>query len=327
MAMSESIDVLAIVQDLGIEIVHQTSKRYNCLCPFHHNTDSPAFSIDREEGLWICFNDDCGKAGNLEQLVMQLTDRSEPEAMRYIYKHSMGSRGPTDFLEMLEEQFNKENDFPMFPQQVIDETVRKFWLTDEAQEYMHGRGFNDNTLRDFQVGYTNKSGGLVTVPVYTPTGHHAVGLVGRGIHKKIFDNSKGLPRNHTLFNLHRARKVKGSVVVVESAFDAMTVEQAGFPNVVACLGSVVTAKHFELLERNFNKVIVFSDNDEAGMSMRKKIEQGVKGAAVLHASAGYGTLYPSEGRSGAPKDASDLRSEQIQQMIKYAKNAVDSGIA
>lgn len=319
------VNVLSIVNELGLTVVHQTSQRYNCLCPFHHNTDSPAFSIDKHEGLWICFNEDCGRRGNLEQLVMELTKRSEPEAMRYIYKHSMSDSSAADFLEMLEESFGKSESLPIFPQKVVDETVRKFWLTKSAQEYMHNRNFEDKTLRDFQIGYTNKAGGLVTVPVYTPDGKHPVGIVGRGIQRKAFENSKGLPRNHVLFNLHRARRVSSKVIVVESSFDAMAIEQAGFPNVVATLGSVVTANHFQLLQKNFNTVVVFSDNDEAGISMREKIESGVNGAAVLHAAAGHGTLYPSEGRGGkAPKDACDLFPEQIQQMMKNARTTVKS---
>lgn len=316
------VNVLSIVNELGLKVVHQTSQRYNCLCPFHHNTDSPAFSIDKYEGLWICFNEDCGRAGNLEQLVMELTDRSEPEAMRYIYRHSMSDSSASDFLEMLEEQFSKKTDLPEFPQKVVDETVRKFWLITDAQDYMHSRGFEDKTLKDFQVGYTNMRGGMVTVPVYTPNGEHPVGIVGRGIRIKAFENSKGLPRNHVLFNLHRARTVSSKVIVTESSFDAMAIEQAGFPNVVATLGSVVTTGHFQLLEKNFNTIVVFSDNDDAGMSMREKIEVGVKGASVLHAAMEDGILYPSEGKGGkAPKDACDLYPEQIQQMMKNATTA------
>jgi DNA primase len=328
MATSQSIDVLGIIQNLGIEIVHNTDQRFNCYCPFHNNTDSPAFSIDRYEGLWICFNEGCGESGNLEQLIMKISHRTEPEAMRYMYKHSMGSKSPTDFLEMLEEQFEKKDDLPLFPQQVVDETVRKFWDNPKAMNYMAGRGFGKEVLKSFQVGYTNKSGGQITVPLYSPTGSHPVGMVGRCIDRKMFDNSKGLPRNHTLFNLSRARRISSTCVIVESAFDAMSIEQAGFANVVAFLGSVVSQEHCRLLEKNFSKVIIFSDDDAAGVQMRKKLEAGLNGTAVLHASAGYGILYPSEGNDGErPKDAGNLSPEQITTMIKNAKNAASCGVA
>lgn len=39
-------------------------------CPLHDNTDTPAFSIHQEEGVWQCFG--CGERGSLEYLANRL---------------------------------------------------------------------------------------------------------------------------------------------------------------------------------------------------------------------------------------------------------------
>jgi DNA primase len=60
------------------------------------------------------------------------------------------------------------------------------------------------------------------------------------------------------------------VYVVESSFDAIRLDQVGFP-AVATLGSNVSNIQIELLQKYFNNIIVIADNDEAGGNMKDKI--------------------------------------------------------
>lgn len=319
--------VRSVIDALNIEIVNDTDKRFNCLCPFHGNTDTPAFSISKEEGLWICFNESCAQRGTLEHLVMQHTGRTSMEALRFIANRNPASNEDS-LSDLLGDAFAPEPEWPQFPQMAVNEMVSMFWEHPEAIEYMESRGFTDEVLREFEVGYSPREGGQVVYPVHNPNGSLCVGVVGRGIEYKFFDNSKGLPRKKVLFNLHNARKKSKSVIVVESGFDVMRIHQAGFPNTVATLGSSVSDGQLELMERNFTEIIVFSDNDEAGMSMRRKVQMKIKGAAVLHAATDYDTLYPSEGiKTGVPKDAGDLRIEQIKQMLNNPLTSYDVGLA
>lgn len=318
--------VKSVLDAIGVTVVASTAKRYNCLCPFHRNTDTPAFSISREEGVWICFNESCAETGNLPQLVQRLTDRTEMEALRFI---NMRGEAVNDrsLSEILDDAFAPKQEWPHFPQQVVDQLVKNFWLTPKAQDYMHGRGFTDDTLRFFEIGFSPKMGGQVTYPVHTPNGDQCVGVVGRGVSKKFFDNSKSLPKKDVLYNLHNARRHSSSVIVVESGFDAQRIHQAGFPNTVATLGSSLGNEQIELMERNFTDIIVFSDNDDAGMSMRKHIMDRTKTAAVLHAAWDYDTLFPTEGISaGVPKDAGDLSVEQIKHMVNNPLTSYEAGI-
>jgi DNA primase len=58
--------------------------------------------------------------------------------------------------------------------------------------------------------------------------------------------------------------------VVESSFDAIRLDQCGFP-AVATLGANVSKIQTDLLQKYFNEIYVIADNDEAGGNMKNKI--------------------------------------------------------
>ena len=70
-----------------------------------------------------------------------------------------------------------------------------------------------------------------------------------------------------LFNHHRARKPahdSGEVIVVEGYVDAIAMSEAGFPNVVAPLGTALTTDQCALLWAMANEPILCFDGDNAG---------------------------------------------------------------
>ena len=69
--------------------------------------------------------------------------------------------------------------------------------------------------------------------------------------------------------MHRV-KSSSIVYVVESSFDAIRLDQVGFP-AVATLGANVSISQIRLLEKYFNNVVLVADNDEAGSIMKDKL--------------------------------------------------------
>ena len=70
-----------------------------------------------------------------------------------------------------------------------------------------------------------------------------------------------------LFNHHRARKSahdSGEIIVVEGYIDAIAVSEAGFPNVVAPLGTALTPDQCALLWAMASEPILCFDGDNAG---------------------------------------------------------------
>ena len=116
-----------------------------------------------------------------------------------------------------------------------------------------------------------------------------------------------------MFNIHRAKRAGGTVIVTESSFDAIRVHQAGFPGVVATLGGSLSPENIENLNKYSSKIIIMTDNDEAGRKLGNLIANKLKMKDILWASYQYGMIYPHDA-----KDVGDMSEEEIKQCIKNA---------
>ena len=192
----------------------------------------------------------CSSDLTVLDLVKELTHRNDFEALRFI------NNCKTDEAESFEDELaallQDRPEFDEFPQDKLDEMHQSMLASVHAQNYMLGRKIDSDMIHFFKIGYSEKQN-MIIVPVHSPDGL-PVGLVGRGVDEKKFKNSKNLPRSKTMFNLHRAKRVSSTVVVVESSFDAIRVHQAGFPNVVATLGGHISNDNLSNLNKYFTKI-------------------------------------------------------------------------
>lgn len=333
----------SILERLDIEVTSDTNTHFLGYCPFHGNTESPAFAIDKRKGLWCCFNPACDMSGKLPELVQEVRGCNPLQAEMMIAKAKAGNLPLSQRLKEIREQ---KPDIVEFPQEKLDELHHNFKNSEKAQRYMAGRGFDEETMDYFQVGYSpariTGSGkfrpDMITVPMHDYKGM-PVGLIGRTASSKkedkAFKNSWGLPKRYTAWNIHRARAAGGSVIVVESSFDAMRVHQAGYPNVIALLGGSITDHHVKQIERYFTKVIIMTDYDKkrfeanckkcgkmghrdckghrAGRDLGYSIIEKLPSMKILWAAYEDGVVYPN----GA-KDASDMTDDEIRQTLRNA---------
>lgn len=306
--------VKSVIKSLGLNIVGETSNDYLCFCPFHSNRHTSSFSVSREKGAYICFNPACGESGTLIELVNKVLHKNEFEAIRYIASQETESVG--NFDEALKDILEDKPDFVEFSDQTLKDLHVNLLGSKDAIEYFASRGINSTSLEYFSLGYSPKQN-MVIVPVHSPDGM-PVGLVGRSILEKKFKNSTNLPRSKTMFNIHRAKKIGGQVIIVESAFDAIRVNQAGFPNVVATLGGHISKDNLGLLNRYFNKITIMTDSDLAGRELGFNIAGKLRNKDILWASYEYGKIYPH----GA-KDAGDMTEEEIATCIKNSVSDIE----
>jgi DNA primase len=192
-----------------------------------------------------------------------MSNRTYFETVRYIK-----SKEQEHNIEML---VNKKlialPEFVQYDESILDRLHDQLLLSDTAKSYLHGRKITMDSMKKFSLGYSEKQG-MVTIPVESPDGMK-IGFVGRSIEGKEFKNTPGLPKGKVLFNLHRV-KSSSIVYVVESSFDAIRLDQVGFP-AVATLGANVSISQIRLLEKYFNNVVLVADNDEAGSIMKDKL--------------------------------------------------------
>lgn len=255
-------DVAAYIEEKGIFIVRDEGQELACLCPFHNNTDSPAFYVNKNTGLWICFNPSCGKRGSVKDLMHHYGDNED------VFKQKQFT--VEDIQKLL-------SGIAVVEEETDDwaETLDKIKvdLPNDAYklQYLIDRGFEIETLKYFEVAYSDKKKRIV-IPIRDER-FKVIGFLGRAVNEQTepkYLNSKGLPRKEHLFNLCNAKRFKAGIIV-EGTTDAMKVFQAGYENVVASLGAEVTPKHYDLLNYYFDEIIIFSDNDTAGYTMRNKI--------------------------------------------------------
>lgn len=305
-----------ILESLGINVQSQTSHHYLCLCPFHDNTGSPAFEIDKASGLWLCFNQSCGAKGNLKSLVRRLSpDGENSNVHRMVDQLSQDKYRNIDVVNEIRELFGETDKKEVDWDNVIESLTINYEDQNEVSQklaYLLDRGFTTSTLRHFEVGWSGNKERIV-IPVRNEV-FKLVGIIGRAVNedrKPKYLYSDGLPKKGILFNLAYAKSYK-SVIVVEGSLDALRVHQAGYPNVVAALGAHMTETQGELINRYFLDVIVFGDNDDAGKALGATIAEVCASRNIFYAQ------YPP-GR----KDPGEMTHEEIAWAIENKRSELD----
>jgi len=280
-----------LFNDYNIHVQSEGMSEVNIFCPFHKNLHSPAFYINIKTGLWQCFNPSCGKKGNFRHLYKQVTGKP------------FGKDIKLDHVA-LQNHIDRELNYEEAEEQQLNiSDVEIDYTNDEDLEKLltlYERGLEYNILEHFEVGYSAAKERVV-IPVRDAQ-YKAVGFIGRAIRSDQdprYLYNKGFKRANVLFNIQNAKQYN-SCIVVEGSIDAMFIHQAGFPNVVATLGSKVSDFQFKLLKKYFDSIIVFSDNDEAGEYMKRDILFACSGKDL------YTVQLPAD-----KKDAGEMTQEEI----------------
>ena len=302
-------DLRSILRSCNIDVVSETGTDFLCLCPFHHNVDSPAFAVSYSKGLYICYNQNCDSSGTVLDLVKTLTNRNDFEALRFISQNKQTQEEA--FEEGLKDLLDVKPEFTEFSQQTLDRLHSDLSENKDARDYFESRNINAESMEHFSLGYSN-SMGMVTVPLHSPDGL-PVGIIGRSIKDKQFKNSVNLPRNKTMFNLHRAKREGGTIIVCESSFDVIRLWQAGYPNAVGTLGGSISDINIQNLNRYASTIIIMTDNDSAGRALGNTIASKLKSKNLLWAKYDHNIIYPH-----SAKDVGDMTDEEIKQCIKNA---------
>lgn len=245
----------------GVNIETEFGNDFIIFCPYHNNNRTPAGEVAKDSGLFFCFG--CQTTKNLEEFVMYMTNRTYFETVRYIK-----SKEQENNIELLvNKKLIAPQEFVQYDKSILERLHNQLTVSDRAKSYLRNRKITDESMTKFSLGYSDKQD-MITIPVASPDGM-SLGFVGRSVEGKDFKNTPGLPKGKVLFNLHRV-KSSSIVYVVESSFDAIRLDQVGFP-AVATLGANVSISQIRLLEKYFNNVVLIADNDEAGNIMKDKL--------------------------------------------------------
>lgn len=289
-----------VLNGAGIDIEAEFGLDYIIYCPYHSNTRTPAGEVSKESGLFFCFG--CQTTKTLTELIMHTTGRTYFETARYIKSKEKES----DIAAVVNKALYAKPDFTQYDELLIKRLNLQALESPRAIRYFEGRKITKDSINRFNLGYSEKQDS-VTIPIHSPDGM-CIGFVARTVEGKEFKNTPGLPKSKVLFNLHRIKN-SSTVYVVESSFDAIRLDQVGFP-AVATLGANVSVSQIELLKKYFNNIILIADNDEAGKIMSEKlVEKLGSQITIINIDNKY-------------KDIGDMDDESIKQLEYKFDNSI-----
>jgi len=123
-------------------------------------------------------------------------------------------------------------------------------------------------------------------------------------------------KGHHLYGMHRAHqgiREEGYALLVEGYMDVIALQNAGFPNAVASLGTALTKDQAKLLRRYTLRVILLFDSDGAG------IQAAFRGGEILRDA---GIRVEVLTLKGAKDPDEFLKSYSVEEFNKVLSNAL-----
>ncbi len=164
-----------------------------------------------------------------------------------------------------------------------------------SYEELYEANLANKSEKDGRVRFYDSFRNRVMVPIIDVRGN-VVAFGGRVLDDskpKYINSSDTLVYKKSLgvFGLNFAKNSgEKSLILVEGYMDAITLHQAGFTNVIACLGTAFTGEMAHLLARYAEEIILCYDSDEAGQKATSRAlgvlnSIGMK-VRVVHLSGG-----------------------------------------
>jgi DNA primase len=313
-------DIVDFVQQ--VTPLKLAGKSYKGLCPFHREK-SPSFHVDRDKGLFYCFGCGTGgdifkflsltERFTFPEAVEHVAARVGIELPRR--RKSTRDNDKDDLYEVIDdasEAFHQAlkwtpNAAEAYLQQraVPQEVITKygFGFAPESWDYIlrrlgqkHGEKRLEQvglimSRKEGKSGYYDRFRNRLMIPIHSDTGA-LVGFGGRsldGSEPKYLNSPESdlFNKSRLLYNLHRSKDAMrryDRAILVEGYFDAIAIDHAGVPGVIASMGTSLTAGQASLIRRFTRNVVIAYDGDAAGRAATLRAAQ-VLLAAGLNVSA------------------------------------------
>ena len=244
--MSDTITIKELFSRNGIKF-RQAGDEIQTFCLFG---DCDAGKTELSDSHLYCskevfFCHKCSAKGNVFDIAKQLG-----VPFRDVYKNHLPYASPEIISEMEKET---ERD-----QKVLQTSTGLLWLKN--------RGFTDETIEKFKLGYSEYYKGI-SIPQYQ--NGVLVSIKYRIIEPKDFRRKANTPS--VLFNLD-AVEGKEEITIVEGEFDCISGVQEGVKNIVAItVGAQTWKDEWTPLLKGFKKIYLCLDSDEKGRAGTQKV--------------------------------------------------------
>lgn len=149
---------ISIVDVVGSKVkLVRKGREYQACCPFH-NEKTPSFTVNEVKGFYHCFG--CGAHGDIIKFEMEANGLTFIEAVEKL-AHKVGMQLPKLNPETKEQAEKRASAYD------IMEMATKFFeknlrlpIGREALDYLYARGFDDNIITKFRLGFAPNNNGL-----------------------------------------------------------------------------------------------------------------------------------------------------------------------
>ena len=298
--------------------VKRAGRDYACVCPFHADKN-PSCHIYTETQSFYCFG--CQAGGDVITFIRLIERLEYMESVRFLAQRagiSMpedsvnddGVNQRTRLLEMNREAARFFRDKLLSPEgkegldyiisrQLSPEVVRRYGLGyapngwHNLHYHLKNKGYTEDEMVKGALlsrnnnSYYDKFRHRVMFPIIDRRGN-VIAFGGRALEKDApakYLNSDETPvfqKRENIFSINFAKNTKESCFILcEGYMDVISLNQAGFDNAIATLGTAITPQQANLIKRYTKEVVISYDSDEAGQKATVKAINLLGEAGVL----------------------------------------------
>lgn len=148
--IKSKLDIVEVIKDYIP--VKATGANFQALCPFHREK-SPSFSISPDKQIWYCFG--CGKGGDVLSFVQQMEGLSFPDTLRLLAPRAGVILG--DYSPQKASRRGRILDCLLKANLKFQNNLNTTAIGKEMKDYLLKRSLSEETIRDWQVGYSPDS--------------------------------------------------------------------------------------------------------------------------------------------------------------------------
>lgn len=241
---------------------------YEGKCPIHGSDEGTPLVVYPHNDTYYCFA--CESGGSVIQFVRDYDNISHTMAVKKL---------------AIEANINIESNEEWQKSVKLEADCKKLVERSQTQlpkviDYLHKRGFTDETIKLFELGFENDT---LVIPIRNEHGQH-VAIARRQFDKSPkYINSRNnvvYDKSALLYNLDQAIKIrnKDELYMVEGYMDAISGHQMGLPTVAYC-GNEVHKDQLRTLSRSLRKIptiIYCPDNDKEGIKRVPRVRDYFK---------------------------------------------------
>lgn len=202
------LDIVEVMSTSGIEL-RRTGRSYIGFCPFHHNVNTPAFTVYPDTQSFYCFG--CQAHGSVFDFVMRQQGLEFREALQQLAQQAgieLRPRTPEETEQ--DQQRTRLLEIASITARYFNYLLVQHPRGQPGRDYLEQRSINQQTLEAFQLGYslnerTHLLRYLTEKKGYDPADALAAGVISHHDEHGYYDRFRG----RLIFPI---RTVKGEVI-------------------------------------------------------------------------------------------------------------------